>query len=171
MKSALMSVCELVTVRINPARRTFSQAQRLCRSASCYHPDMRFLPLLLASVVILLHVFVGAQSNETGLIPCDGTDCNTEHLIQLANNVIEFLIKMLGVIAVIALVYTGFRLVVSAGNESEWGKAKEMFTNIVIGIIIILSAFLVVDIILEGLTGKGLDETTGGITNTRSNSN
>jgi len=137
----------------------------------CYYPDMRFLPLLLAFVVTLLPVFVGAQGSETGLVPCDGADCGTDDAIKLANNVIEFLIKMLGVIAVIALVYTGFKMVVSAGNESEWGKAKGMFTNIVIGIIIILSAFLVVDIILEGLTGSGLDETTGDITNTRNSSN
>ncbi|OGG85721.1 hypothetical protein A2392_02925 [Candidatus Kaiserbacteria bacterium RIFOXYB1_FULL_46_14] len=131
---------------------------------------MRFLPFLLALFIVFLPTFVGAAES-TGLVPCDGTDCDTGDVIQLANNLIDFLIKMLSVIAVIALVYVGFQLVVSAGDTSKWSEAKEMFTNIVIGIIIILSAFLVVDLLLKGLTDKGLDETTGGITNTGNTTN
>lgn len=109
---------------------------------------------------------------DSGLVPCgygDEYDCGTDDAITLANNVIDFLIKMLAVVAVIALVYAGFKLVTSAGNESAWREAKSLFTSIVIGIIIILSAFLVVDTILKALTDKGLEETSGGIVNTGSN--
>lgn len=110
--------------------------------------------------------------NGSGLVPCgygETYDCGTDDAITLANNVIDFLIKMLSVVAVIALVFAGFKLVTSAGNESAWREAKSLFTSIVIGIIIILSAFLVVDTILKALTDKGLEETSGGIVNTGSN--
>lgn len=141
---------------------------RLAYRLLCYHLIMRFLPFLLALVIVLLPTFVGAAES-TGLVPCgygDKYDCDTADVIQLANNLIDFLIKMLSVIAVIALVYTGFQLVTSAGDESKWSDAKKRFTDIMIGIIIILSAFLVVDLVLKGLTDKGLDETTGGLIKT-----
>lgn len=112
-------------------------------------------------------------AQDSGLVPCGNEteyDCDLDDAIKLANNVISFLIKMLGVIAVIGLVYAGFKLVTSAGDEGAWREAKSLFTNIVIGIIIILAAFLIVDTILKGLTGKGLEETSDGrVSNSSSN--
>jgi len=104
-----------------------------------------------------LPLVVGAQ--DSGLVPCGygGDLCDTSDAVAFVNNLISFLIQMLGVIAVIALVITGFKLVLSAGNESEWTAAKERFTNIVIGIVIILAAWLIVDTIMSALTGEGLD--------------
>lgn len=95
-----------------------------------------------------------------GLVPCSGPDCTTAHVSAFANGLIAWLISMLGVIAVIMLVYAGFRMVVSRGDVGEWGKAKEMFTNVIIGIIIILAAWLVIDTILKGLTNRGLNDWT-----------
>ena len=112
-----------------------------------------FLGMIMVSV--LLPETVLAQAG--GLVPCSGPDCTTAHVSTFANGLINFLISMLGVIAVIALVFAGFKMVMSQGNEAEWGKAKEMFTNVVIGIIIILAAWLIVDTLLKGLTGSGLD--------------
>ncbi|MEX2341146.1 MAG: pilin, partial [Candidatus Paceibacterota bacterium] len=89
-----------------------------------------------------------------GLVPCGSPGqqpCTTEDVVKFANNLITWLISILGVIAVIALMIVGFKLVTSAGNPSAWAEAKGMFTNIVIGIIIILAAWLVVDTIMKGL--------------------
>ncbi len=111
-------------------------------------------------MVMSFWLFAPNIINAAGLVPCGGSNepaCSTELFVGFVNNMIGWLISMLGVIAVIALVYTGFRLLTSAGNESEWSKAKEMFTNIVIGVIIILAAWLIIDTVLRGLTGSGLD--------------
>lgn len=108
----------------------------------------------------------------SGLVPCgygETYDCGTDDAITLANNVISFLIKMMSVIAVIAIVITGFQMVTSGGDTKAWNAGKSRLIAIVIGIIIILSAFLVVDTILKALTDKGLEETSGGIVNTGSN--
>ncbi|MBP9843203.1 MAG: hypothetical protein KBC62_04325, partial [Candidatus Pacebacteria bacterium] len=48
----------------------------------------------------------------SGLVPCgygETYDCGTDDAITLANNVISFLIKMMSVIAVLAIVFAGFK--------------------------------------------------------------
>ena len=128
-----------------------------------------FLALILCIVFLpSLAIAQGGVSiynpdEEYGLVPCGSPGqepCTTNHVVAFANNLITWLISILGVIAVIALIITGFKLVTSAGNPGAWADAKEMFTNIVIGIIIILAAWLVVDTILKGLTNEGLNERT-----------
>lgn len=106
-------------------------------------------------MMFVLPVVAAAQAG--GLVPCSGPDCTTESVVGLVNNIIGWLISALGVIAVIVMVYAGFKLVMSAGNENEWGKAKELFQNVIIGIVLILAAWLIIDTVLKGLTGKGLD--------------
>ena len=116
---------------------------------------MKFLSISLLSLSLFIPQLVLAQAG--GLVPCSGPDCTTDSVVALVANLISFLISMLGVIAVIVLVVVGFRMVVSRGNESEWTRAKEMFGNVVIGIILILAAWLIVDTIMRGLTGEGLN--------------
>lgn len=114
----------------------------------------------LAAANALLVFFFPLAVSAAGLIPCGGPGeemCKTEHVTELASTLISFLISMLGIIAVIALVIVGFQMVISAGNETAWTKAKNTFSNIVIGIIIILAAWLIVDLVLTGLTGRGLN--------------
>lgn len=98
---------------------------------------------------------VGAQ--DTGLVTCVGPDCNWCSLMSLVNNVVEWLIIFLSVIAVIVLVIAGFKLVTSAGNTEAWSSAKSMFTNVILGIIIVLAAWLAIDTTLVMLTGGGIN--------------
>lgn len=132
---------------------------------------MKGLLLALTLCIVFLPSLANAQGDvsiynpdeEYGLVPCGSPGqepCTTEHVVAFANNLITWLISILGIIAVIALMITGFKLVTSAGDTDAWTKAKEMFTNIVIGIIIILAAWLVVDTILKGFTDQGLEERT-----------
>lgn len=100
---------------------------------------------------------------QNGLVPCSGgpdDPCNTNDVVTFTTKIIEFLFTALGVIAVIVMVYAGFKMVISGGDEGAWRKAKELFQNVIIGIILILAAWLIVDTIMKGLTGKGLEEWT-----------
>jgi len=99
-----------------------------------------------------------AEYNNLGLVPCDGTECNQCHLVRLADNVIGWLIMFLTVVAVIALVIAGFKLVTSGGNPSALQAAKETLINILIGFILVLAAWLIVDTLLKAATGQGLEK-------------
>jgi hypothetical protein len=119
---------------------------------------MRILTLLVPLLITVLPLVAMGQG--AGLVPCGNAGqpmCDTSFVAIFANGLINFLITMLGVIAVIVLVISGFQMVVSAGDPGAWKTAKERFTNIVIGIIIILAAWLVVDTIMNVLTGQGLN--------------
>ncbi len=121
---------------------------------------MAIMKISLAGFVLALMCLpMLVMAQDSGLIPCGYGDnpCDTADVANFVNGLISFLIQMLGVIAVIVMVYAGFQLVTSGGDEGKWTKAKELFTNVVIGIVIILAAWLIVDTIMEALTGQGLD--------------
>lgn len=75
-------------------------------------------------------------------------------IVSLANNVIQFSIGLISVLAAIIMVYAGYLLVSSRGNVGQMERAKVMFTNILIGMVIMLSAFLVINTVLGILVGK-----------------
>lgn len=65
----------------------------------------------------------------------------------LLGKVIDLLVKLIGTVALVFLVIGGFRLVVAAGNDNEMQKAKSMIIYAVIGLIVVLLAFLVVELV------------------------
>lgn len=119
---------------------------------------MRVWLFIFLMVLTALPTLAWAQAG--GLVPCSGPDCNTNDVVGFANNLISYLIQGLGIIAVIVMVYAGFKMVTSAGDEGAWTKAKELFGNVIIGIILILASWLIVDTLLKGLTGRGLGDWT-----------
>jgi hypothetical protein len=126
----------------------------------------RWLPicifLLSFSVVVLAPMTVLAQ----GLVPScpvGEAGCAVAYhpdnygaceLVQLSNNIVRFIIGLIAVVGAIIMVYAGYLLVTSRGNVSQMQRAKEMFTNILIGIVIMLSAFLVVNTVMSILVGS-----------------
>ena len=111
-------------------------------------------PFLIAVFVGLAAVplFVFAQ----GLVPCSGPDCQACDLVKLGNNVISFLISIAAIIGAIMFAVAGFKMVISAGNESEVSAAKELMTNVVIGFVILLAAWLIVDTVMKTFVGDKL---------------
>jgi hypothetical protein len=85
---------------------------------------------------------------------CSGPDCSACNLVNLANGLIGWLIGFLFIIFAVILAYAGFGLVTSGGNHHELDEAKNRFVNALIGLLIVLSAWLIVDTIMRGLVGR-----------------
>jgi hypothetical protein len=125
--------------------------------------------LVLICVVLLIactpafigggEVFTLSLTEAAGLVPCDGVKipCNACTFTVMANGLIQYLFTILTLVVVLMIVYTGFKLVISQGDTGAWSKAKDMFTNVVIGFIIILSAWLIVDTLMKVLVGDNSD--------------
>lgn len=112
----------------------------------------------LAFLIDLLRPILPASAQTTteeGLVPlaCNQgpLTCGTCELIQTVNNVVGFIIDASILLAVIALVYGGFRLVVSGGDLSAKESAKRILGNIFLGLVFILGAFILIDTIMKGL--------------------
>jgi hypothetical protein len=77
-----------------------------------------------------------------------------------ATNIIRIVLGLLGVIAVILIMYGGYIWMTSAGDQVKVDNAKNILRNAVIGLLIILSAFALATYILNRLIYS-----TGGVSN------
>lgn len=68
--------------------------------------------------------------------------------------VINFFLTFLGLLAVIMVIYGGFLYVSSAGNEENVNKAKKILLYAVIGIVVIIASFALVNTILGAGTSE-----------------
>lgn len=115
------------------------------------------LNILAVSLIFYFLPFV----TNAGFIPCEGTSCSFCHFLQMGNTIITWLIGMMFVIFAAVVVSAGWGLVTSGGNQAALSEAKEKFTNSIIGLLIVLSAWILVDTIMRGLLSGGQGVITG----------
>jgi hypothetical protein len=97
---------------------------------------------------------IASAQNLASFAGCSGTDCSACNIVDLTNGLVQWLIGFLFVLFAIIIAYAGFGLVTSGGNSHAMDEAKGRFTNAIIGLIIVLAAWLVVDTIMRGLVGR-----------------
>lgn len=68
---------------------------------------------------------------------------------------LNFFLGFLGLIAVIMIIYGGVLYVTAAGNQENIDKGKKIIMYAVVGIVIILLAFALVNTLLGGLGAGG----------------
>lgn len=106
----------------------------------------------LASIVLLsLPLITKAEP----LVKCGNPGqepCGICHLFQLFVDIVGFImINLVPAVAVLMLVFAGFKLFSSAsGNPEEMEKAKKTMMTIVIGLILIYGAWIIINTIMSG---------------------
>jgi hypothetical protein len=81
----------------------------------------------------------------------NATGLGNEDPRTMAGSVIRILLGFLGIIAVIIILYGGFKWMTAAGNEDQVGQAKKMIGAGVIGLVIILAAFAIANFVVNAL--------------------
>jgi amino acid transporter len=113
---------------------------------------------------------IGVQTGNANQPGCDGSNClsvpdssiykgiaGEVNLRQSLINWTNFFLGFLSLIAMIALVFAGFLYVTSMGEDEQATKAKKIIMYVVIGIIVILIAYALVNTLIEdGPTGSDL---------------
>jgi hypothetical protein len=114
---------------------------------------MKFKTLSLLSVIgiLLFPDTATAQGILDGV--CSGIECSGCDIAVIANSFISWLIGAVMVLFAVLMVIAGFGLVTSGGNPDALNTAKSKFTNAIIGLIIVLSAWLIVDTLMKALVG------------------
>ncbi|MBI3957091.1 MAG: hypothetical protein HY340_03840 [Candidatus Kerfeldbacteria bacterium] len=100
--------------------------------------------LMLA--VLLLPVTASAISFED---PSRSLGLGTADLKSTVINIINWVLGLLGIIAVIMILYAGFLWMTAGGNEEKVGTAKKIISAAIIGLIIILLAWAIVNFVLK----------------------
>jgi hypothetical protein len=70
----------------------------------------------------------------------------------------NFVLPFVSVIAIVALIYAGFLYLTSFGNEEQSGKAKKIIMWVVLGIILIVSAYAIVNTLVETDNSASTDD-------------
>ncbi len=102
---------------------------------------------------------------ETGFLTCTGLDCNLCDGLEIVNAITQWIIGIAILLAVCLLAVAGFRLVTSAGNRAAYEGAKKLFYNAMIGFIIILAAWTIIDTLLKVLATDETQELALGMWN------
>lgn len=114
----------------------------------------------LASIFSLLIIFIPMALFSAGLVPdCAENgeyNCDFNVFMGMLNNLIDFvLFKLATPIFALILVYTGWLYLSDMGSTENVKKAKHIFKNAVIGYVIALAAWLIVETIIKSLGYTG----------------
>jgi hypothetical protein len=72
-------------------------------------------------------------------------------LRDLINNLLNYMMGFIGIIAVVFMLYSGFKYVTAGGDSKKAGEAKEGITHAVIGIAIAVIGYLLVSLVFTML--------------------
>ena len=118
--------------------------------------------LFFAAAVFFVLIFTGfdtqvfAADDAFGVQPVDqeillsGTDIRI-----VIVKIIRAVLGLLGIITVSLIIYAGFLIMTSGGNEEKVTKGRKTMINAVVGLIVIFSAFAIVQFVINSLTNGG----------------
>ena len=117
--------------------------------------------LYIAQVICLVVVFTAPmlvfaqlRTNDQSLCQGTGLNCEATSANQLIRTVINWLLGVTFGVAVLFLIIGGFRFITSAGNPEGQTKGKQTIVNAIIGIIIIVLSYVIVNVVANFVSGR-----------------
>jgi hypothetical protein len=91
-----------------------------------------------------------SNSGEGLVVDCGAKGCGFDDFMDLINRVINFILFVMALpIAAIMFAYAGLLLVLSGGASEKRTKAKNVFTNVAIGLVLAAAAWLIIHTVLS----------------------
>ena len=87
-----------------------------------------------------------------GALRCDASNTSVNDIIV---KVLNILLGVAFLVAVLFLVIGGFRYITSAGNEEVAGKGRATIINALIGIVVIILSYVIVQVVARTVTNTG----------------
>jgi hypothetical protein len=103
-------------------------------------------------IVFPFLVFAQGAGLPSAIVPCDGVNCTVCDLATLAQNIINVGVFIFVFYAAAMFSYAGFLYLTSAAVDKV-GDARKILTNVTLGLIVLLSAWLIIDTIMKSLLG------------------
>ncbi|MCX6795955.1 MAG: Ig-like domain-containing protein, partial [Candidatus Falkowbacteria bacterium] len=107
--------------------------------------------LLLIPVIYVLAASTDLGLNEAANIGLP--DTGGRDIKQLLVDIVRYFLSFLGLVAVIVIIYGGWLWMTSGGNQFRLSNAKKVLTNAIIGLIIIIFAFVIVSWVANWIIG------------------
>lgn len=119
---------------------------------------------MLKAVFVALIIALPEMTAAAGLVPCGGPGedpCQFCSVVKLINNVVDWLGVVLFIIVALIIAVMGLRLVSSVGAVEAKTQAKRIIANVIVGYIIFLAGWLIVDFGMKVM----VDDPTYGVWN------
>lgn len=123
--------------------------------------------LVLVFLVLILFIpasFADAQqfpgdTGPSGIVPCGDAGepkCGACQLVALAQDGINFGVYFSVFVATLMIVFAGFKYVTAGGDSGKISDAHKIFRTVIVGLIIILAAWLIVDLLMKTFLNEKL---------------
>ena len=101
-----------------------------------------------------------------GTAVCAGSETKAEDVVK---NIISILFWIIGILAVIVIIYAGITFITAAGNPSKVAQAKTMIIYAVIGLAVAILAYAIVNFVVGASSGKGVNSCSSSKSSSSSN--
>lgn len=100
----------------------------------------------------------GVQPSGTGIVIPTGTGLPAPPggIAQIIRNLLTWLLGIVGVIAIIGFIISGIQYLTSAGDEDQMQSAKRNMLYAIIGVVVVLSSFVIIQAIQYALEAKSM---------------
>lgn len=138
-------------------KHLFSMSRRIARSFFLgIFLFAFFLPLFAPLPADAGLVVCGLNQDDSATAMNEAATCTMCHVIYMAANLVKWMMQMMTVIAIAIIFAMGVWYIVSVGNPSTISKAKSGIWAALIGFALILSAWLIVNLVLSLLANSGM---------------
>lgn len=109
----------------------------------------------LAFVAVALLVPAEAFAQFGPIVPevCRTCPCGFGGVMAIIQNVMNLIISVAIIFATFLIAWAGFTFITGASNAEKRGQASKMLINAAIGLVIVLSAWMLVDFVMKSLYG------------------
>ena len=121
-----------------------------------------FAPAILTPIILfsIFYFLFSSVAFGAGIVPCGGLNehaCTFCDLLQLVKNIFDFIVKTLLPAAVIIMViYGGFLMMTAREKPDQLKKGRSVITTAIIGLVIALLAWLLIDTLIHIISGDNL---------------
>ena len=111
---------------------------------------------IFALAIVPLTGFAQSDDIFGGFEPGDvpQLESETQTLSDLITKILRVLLSIVGLVAVVFLVWGGFKYMSSQGDEEKTGDAKKTIVNALIGVVIVILAYALVVIVYNVVSGR-----------------
>jgi hypothetical protein len=107
--------------------------------------------VLLPSVAMAANVFTDAKDKANSVATGAGINQGTQDPTVIIGKIVNVILSLLGVIFLLLVLYAGFLWMTAAGDEKKVGQAKNILSQAVVGLIIIVAGYAISNFVLDSL--------------------
>ena len=111
-----------------------------------------FATWLAGTFFFLSPAFALAAALPQQIVSCNGVDCSVCDIATTAQNALNTGIFIMIFLSAVLFAWAGWEALTSAGNAEQYAHAKRIFGNVVLGLVIILAGWIVIDTLMKTMT-------------------